>query len=537
MLDNVKKNYLKQSICISLSLLMLCSTPIVSAAGIAAVKQQHFHGNTSAKIIVFKKLVTFGPNVKIVGNDDQVTMTTPNCVEYATLLSSVPDNLLTDDSLVPLRVNHAEVKKFQGKYPQSKPVIASYLSTLENSITNFSRGYVRYKSSWHSRKDYNLLKEKEASNEKALAERLAQVKKERFKFELAQKKKGLVQYKGVWMTKEQLAATLKYTKISKHIKESSIKDATWRVFQIIEDGEMLVTTGGVISHIIDGGAYNAVSDQYYTMDLHYCGTYTYKNKLGDYRKARSYCLNYKTAYAIVKKKMYPSQSESVDQPSPNKKIVMPNNTDDILRGASSGSGFFVGGEGYFITNYHVIKGGAAIQIHHEGNLIDAKIITSSKIADLALLKVNKKVEGLSLSDVESNIGSDIYTIGFPHPGLQGLEPKVTKGIISSSRGLGQDDTIYQIDASIQPGNSGGPICDETGLVVGVVVAKLDEISIANKTGSLPQNVNYAIKSSEVMALLRSKKINLKRESNEKETKPVTIALKDAISAVGLVIVR
>ena len=119
----------------------------------------------------------------------------------------------------------------------------------------------------------------------------------------------------------------------------------------------------------------------------------------------------------------------------------------------------------------------------------------------------------------------------------GVEPKVTKGIISGSRGLEQDDTIYQIDASIQPGNSGGPICDETGLVVGVVVSKLDEISIANRTGSLPQNVNYAIKSPEVMALLRSRKINLKKESAEKEAKPDPVALKDAISAVGLVIVR
>lgn len=516
---------------------MLCAAPILRAGGIAAVKQQHFHGNATAQIILFKSFNVYGPNVKIVGNGGQVTMTYPNRAEYVTLMSSVPDNILTADSLAPLRANHAEVKKFRKKYPQSEAALESYISSLENILTNFSRGYVRYKGSWVGPEGYKLMKEKEALRERAEMERIAKAREERLKFEAAQRKKGLVQYRGAWMTKERRAAQIKNEKISKHIKESSLKDATWQVFQIIEDGEMLVRSRGIISHIVDGGSYDAVSDQYYTNDLHYCGTYTYTNKLGDYRKARSYCMDYKTAYAIVEKKMYPSQSESDDEPSPGRKVVRRSNKDDILAGASSGSGFFVGGEGYFITNYHVIKGGTAIQIRHEGNLINAEVITSSKIADLALLKVDKKIEGLSLSEVEANVGSDIYTIGFPRPTLQGLEPKVTKGIISGSRGLEQDDTIYQIDASIQPGNSGGPICDETGLVVGVVVSKLDEISIANRTGSLPQNVNYAIKSPEVMALLRSRKINLKKESAEKEAKPDPVALKDAISAVGLVIVR
>jgi len=449
----------------------------------------------------------------------------------------MPENILTEGALTPLKIHLGELNNFTKKYPQSSRSLKQYSLSVSNSITNFNRGYLKHNGNWITPDSYKHALESEHLKKKAELERIAKAKKDRLEFEAAQRAKGLVQYKGAWMTKEQMAEQLKKEKISKYIRQDSLINTTWTVFQIIEDGEMLVESDSGVAHIIDAGNFNAVSDQHYNNNLYYCGTYTYTNKLGDLRRARSYCLDYDTAYAIVERRLYPTKGSADDEaPRPNK-IADRKGEEAILEGASSGSGFFVGTKGYFVTNHHVIDGGKRVKIHHAEELLDAKIITSSKIADLALLKVNKEISGLPLSDVEANVGSNIYTIGFPNPRIQGLSPKVTKGVISSSRGLQQDNTVYQIDASIQPGNSGGPICDEAGLVVGVVVSKLNELHIAKITGSLPQNVNYAIKSSEVMALLRSKGINLETGRSGKSEKSGPAAIQDAIAAVGLVIVR
>jgi S1-C subfamily serine protease len=69
--------------------------------------------------------------------------------------------------------------------------------------------------------------------------------------------------------------------------------------------------------------------------------------------------------------------------------------------------------------------------------------------------------------------------------------------------MGDDPRLFQISTAVQPGNSGGPLLDGDGQVVGLVVAKLDEIATAKETGSLPQNVNYALKSSFVLSFLES----------------------------------
>ena len=79
--------------------------------------------------------------------------------------------------------------------------------------------------------------------------------------------------------------------------------------------------------------------------------------------------------------------------------------------------------------------------------------------------------------------------------------KVTKGIVSANRGLGDDTGQFQIDAAVQPGNSGGPIYDENGNIVGVVVSQLNKMKFAKVTGSMPENVNFGIKASSVRTFL------------------------------------
>ena len=93
-------------------------------------------------------------------------------------------------------------------------------------------------------------------------------------------------------------------------------------------------------------------------------------------------------------------------------------------------------------------------------------------------------------------------MGFPHPGLQGSDVKFTTGSISGLTGPGNTPVYYQISAPLQSGNSGGPLFDEYGNLVGIVAAKLDSLKMLAATGDLTQNVNYAIKSDYLVPLLR-----------------------------------
>ena len=99
------------------------------------------------------------------------------------------------------------------------------------------------------------------------------------------------------------------------------------------------------------------------------------------------------------------------------------------------------------------------------------------------------------------MGQEVFTIGFPNPAMQGVSAKFTKGTISSLTGFQDDLRLYQISVPVQPGNSGGALLDENGNVLGVIVAMLDAKTTFQVSGSLPQNVNYAIKSVYAQAML------------------------------------
>ena len=169
---------------------------------------------------------------------------------------------------------------------------------------------------------------------------------------------------------------------------------------------------------------------------------------------------------------------------------------------SFGTGFAITDDGYIITAYHVISDAKSIRVKTETELLEAKVVASDQDNDLALLKVNKKTEWVAFASARTaNLGQTVFTIGFPMPDLQGFSPKVTKGVISGLKGIKDDVRKYQIDASIQPGNSGGPLADEGGNVLGVVVSSLNDAAVLEEKGVLPQNVNYSVKLSYVLALI------------------------------------
>ena len=116
------------------------------------------------------------------------------------------------------------------------------------------------------------------------------------------------------------------------------------------------------------------------------------------------------------------------------------------------------------------------------------------------------------------LGQLVATIGFPNIEIQGFSPKVTKGEISSLNGIGDDPRSWQISTPVQPGNSGGPLLDENGNLIGVVEAKLG-LKAAQATGDLPQNVGYAVKSAYALALLEPYLDATAPEPNQPGKKP------------------
>lgn len=157
---------------------------------------------------------------------------------------------------------------------------------------------------------------------------------------------------------------------------------------------------------------------------------------------------------------------------------------------ASGSGFIVSHAGHVVTNAHVVE-----QCHdYFVDSMPAEIVAVSEEFDLALLRVpfpkGKTVAVFSASAAKLN--SDVTAVGYPYAGLLG-GLNITRGSVSSLKGLGGNATTMQISAPVQSGNSGGPLLAADGEVVGVVVSKLDAEKVANLMGDVPQNVNFAIR--------------------------------------------
>ena len=204
--------------------------------------------------------------------------------------------------------------------------------------------------------------------------------------------------------------------------------------------------------------------------------------------------------------------------SPEPKPSSRSNTDKIVS-ATSGTGFAVSSNGHVITNNHVINGCQNVKIHHKGRVIPATVVTYDPNNDLALLKGDFRPSTVfSLSSQKPELLQDVYVAGYPFGRKISTSVKVTKGIISSLTGIGNNFSNIQIDAALQPGNSGGPILNERGNVVGVAVAKLDLKKILKNFGVIPENTNFGIKTNVVRSLLESNNVDLPNPNQRKISK-------------------
>ncbi len=173
------------------------------------------------------------------------------------------------------------------------------------------------------------------------------------------------------------------------------------------------------------------------------------------------------------------------------------------RRPSTGTAFFVSRAGHLVTNWHVVDGASRIQVVLEDSVLPVSLVGQDKKNDLAVLKVEAIRPGLPvLRYSQLQKGDEVFTLGYPLVTFQGREQKATFGRINALTGVGGDERYTQIDVPIQPGNSGGPLLNRRGEVVGVVTAMLNPLETLKQVGVLPQNVNYAIKSEFLHELLR-----------------------------------
>lgn len=164
---------------------------------------------------------------------------------------------------------------------------------------------------------------------------------------------------------------------------------------------------------------------------------------------------------------------------------------------ASGSGFIITTDGHVVTNRHVVNGCQSVGIRVDSAAAwRAKVVAVHPRDDLAVLHADGSFQHVAAFRVGPGIrpGDDIVAVGFPLAGLLADEPSVTTGSVSALAGIHNDPTILQMSAPVQQGSSGGPLFDASGHVVGVVVTKLNARIVAEETGDMPQNVNFALKS-------------------------------------------
>lgn len=236
--------------------------------------------------------------------------------------------------------------------------------------------------------------------------------------------------------------------------------------------------------------------------------------------------NPKTKEKIISKfiKMYPNSIEKKSNSYVSK---------------SFGSGFFLTKNGIIATNAHVVDNAKSIkiQINNEVGKINynAKLLLVDNKNDVALLKIDdenfKELSLIPYSFIENaDVGEKTFTIGFPLKNLMGNNYKLTNGIISSTTGVSNDLRYYQISVPLQPGNSGGPLFNENGNIIGITTARLNEKS----AGTNIENVNYAIKISYLLNLYNMLPENIdlnKIPSTKKELKEQVKVLKNYVCLI------
>ena len=200
------------------------------------------------------------------------------------------------------------------------------------------------------------------------------------------------------------------------------------------------------------------------------------------------------------------EEEEISNYDDNK--ITPNYENFAFAPNAHGSGFIVGNGKYVITNYHVIEGAKKVAVRNGiGKVTNAKVAAISKDYDLAILELEnpypKKYSIDAKNFVEPKAGDDVLSIGYPGIGITFEQPTITQGIISKV--FDDEAGIFLTTAAINSGNSGGPIFNLRGKLVGVSFAALDKKKFLDEEGKIPTDMGYAIKSNMIKEVFEHKK--------------------------------
>ncbi len=190
---------------------------------------------------------------------------------------------------------------------------------------------------------------------------------------------------------------------------------------------------------------------------------------------------------------------------------------DEKQSLSQGSCFFISSDGVVVTNHHVVNDRQSFEIIDNNKKSYSAIIEKLDPSnDLAILKVKtSNHEYLNISKSKIKTGQEVFAVGYPVSNILGTNVKFTDGVISSTTGMKNMANMFQMTVPIQPGNSGGPVLNMKGEVVGISTSTAAVESFFRNTGTLPQNVNWAIKS-EYLSLLSGIERKQSNLSNRQE---------------------
>jgi hypothetical protein len=183
---------------IAISLLTFIPS-MVFGAGLAAVKEQSFHDDAGANIVVYSTLKESGPSVKIQTANQTFTMERQKLAGNIEVLSSLPANITTDTELEPVRMAVKEYRNFSTRFPKSTPILSAHITSLDNCIKEFEGGKAKYNGKWMPKEEALAAKQKEENSRIEEEAAIKREREEKLEFEKSQKAKGLAKYNGKWL--------------------------------------------------------------------------------------------------------------------------------------------------------------------------------------------------------------------------------------------------------------------------------------------------------------------------------------------------
>jgi TPR repeat protein len=185
-------------------------------------------------------------------------------------------------------------------------------------------------------------------------------------------------------------------------------------------------------------------------------------------------------------------------------------------GGGSGSGIIFTVDGLVLTNHHVTAAGSSYTIiTSDGQEIPATVVAQDADLDVAVLRLRTRFVSANfrlppplISSAKARSGEKVFTVGHPLAGLLSTEAKYNEGTISALSGMKDDQHLMQISVPIQPGNSGGPLANARGEVVGLIVSTINGSALLKQNNIMAQNINFAIKADPIRGFLQENSLSL-----------------------------